>query len=733
MNDTTLRAAVRRRTRRAVAAAALLLVLVLVAAVLPLGPALGAAAAPGVAAALGSGTPAGRALAGETTTADGGPALTLRELSPAVTRPGDELTVVASVTNTTDTVLEGAEVTLWVNWKRILARSALDAWARGDVERTATPQGRVALDPLQPGQTREVTLSVPIDALGFAGATRGPRELALTLRDGSTVLSAVRTFFLWDPAEQQAPDAAPVRLSLLAPVTGTPVDPADPLATDGLAGPTAPGGPLARTLAAVGTAEAATGLRGSLALAVDPALVATGLVSEDPQVAAWAGAVAELGERTDVRPLPAYDPDLAALARADLDEASLTAATTAPLAGSWSVPSTWGAPLAWPGGAAALDLVTLGAAATAGLPAVVVPAGLAPSRGTETGIARVTTPAGDITALVADPPVTRALTAGTDLAAGTDPSAGVPALSRVEMVQRLLAETAVVADQANGAEPHLLATLPRGWSPDVEALHVALAALSASGWVRITPITDLLAATVPAVERVPLPGSAPQDGELDPESVRRLRVARTAVQTLASVTAEPEAVLAEADPGLAAPTSVAWRGDPAGRAAAVDAAVDGADQLLSGLSVSVNTAATLISAQGSLPVTVRNDLPTDATVTVALRPDDPRLVVDERPTATIPASSEQRVQVPVRALASGDVSVEVRLLTADGTSVAEPVLMHLRVRAGWETVGTAVIAGAVALLFVAGIWRTIRRGRSARRTTDDALVDPVIAADLGRQ
>ena len=653
--------------------------------------------------------------------------LLLRALSPAVPRAGDDLTVTVAVTNTTGELLKGAEVELWVNWKLLYSRSSLESWATGQGAPTSNAQERTVVDPIEPGETREVTITVPIDSLALTGAPRGPRQMALTLRDGSTALATVRTFLVWDPSESPEADDDPVRLSLLAPVTGPAVDPADTQDAQGLAGTTAPGGPLARTLAAVSAAEQATGMRGSLALAVDPALVARAVAADDTQTAAWGTAMAELGDRTDVSPLPPYDPDLGALAHAGLGPGALKAATTAPLADGWTVPSSWHSPLAWPADGDDPDLATLGAASVAGLPTVVVPSGLAPRRGTATGIAQVTTANGPVTALVADQPVTTALTAGTDLAGGS------LALSRPEMVQRLLAETAVVYDQASGAEPHLLATFPRGWSPDVEALDAALSALTASGWVRVAPLTDLAAVPAPDVDRQPLRDSAPQDGELDADSVRRLEEARAGVRVLASVAQDPAAVLAEVAPGLAAPASVAWRADPEGRAAAVAAAVEAAHQLRGGLTVSVNTEVTLISAAGSLPITVRNDLPADATVTVALRPDDPRLVVDERPTVTVGAGSEMRVPVPVRALASGDVDVEVQLLTADGAPAAVPVSMQLRVRAGWETVGTAVVAGLVALLFVAGIYRTVRRGRSARRTTEDALVDPVIPADAGRQ
>ncbi|QAY63983.1 hypothetical protein ET495_12930 [Xylanimonas allomyrinae] len=670
-----------------------------------------------------------------------------------------------TVANPTAEVLEGASVRLWIGWKRVLSRSDLAAWADGTGGRPGTPQKTLDVPSLAAGAHIDLTFSLPVDGLRLTGDDRAPRELAITLADGRSTLAAVHSFLLWDPAppgegtpsgdsgargttpespEPPSPEPSDtgqtgtgktgtgktgtVGLSLLAPMTGPALDPADPHSAGALAALTAPGGPLARTLAAVGVAEGATGTRGALAIAVDPALVATATASHDPQTTAWAGAVTGLGDRTSVSPLPAYDPDLGALAHADLGAPDLTGALTAPLPAGWSVPSTWGATVAWPAGSTP-DVATLAAARAAGLSTAVVMDGLAPSQGTATGLAAVGTNAGGVTALVADQALSQVLAAATDLAGGE-----APVLSAAEATQRLLAETAVVAFQNAGDEPHLLATLPRGWSPDADALHATLGALQASGWVRLAPLDELRASPVPTVERTPLPGSQPQDGELAPLEVRRLADARSAVASLAAVADDPRAVTSLVAPGLAAPVSVAWRSSPTDRSTAVDAAIDAATTLRSALTVSVvNLEVTLISAAGALPVTVRNNLPVDATVDVVLRPDDARLIIESRPTIVVAAGTEARVNVPVSALASGDVDVQVQLLTPDGAQAADPVSLQLRVRAGWETVGTAVLAGLVALLLVFGIWRTVRRGRSPRRTSDADVPDPLIRGEAERR
>jgi hypothetical protein len=83
------------------------------------------------------------------------------------------------------------------------------------------------------------------------------------------------------------------------------------------------------------------------------------------------------------------------------------------------------------------------------------------------------------------------------------------------------------------------------------------------------------------------------------------------------------------------------------------------------------------------------------------------------------------VHVPVRAIGSGDVDLQVEVLAPSGAVVAGPTSFSVRVRAGWETAGTAVVAAAIALLFIGGIWRTVRRGRSSARTTDEGVADAV--------
>ncbi|MFP3714799.1 DUF6049 family protein [Puerhibacterium sp. TATVAM-FAB25] len=671
--------------------------------------------------------------------ADDDVTVTLRSVTPQVAGPGDTVRVTVTVTNPTAAPLEGATAELGVGWRPLVTRSALATWTDEGTSRLATAQERLDVPTVPAGGQVDVVLELAVDNLGLTGAARGPREMSVAVRGDGAVVAAARTFLLWDPdrdadrdadndADGDAPgtagaaDAGAVRLSLLAPVTGPAVDPADGSTVEDLAPLAAEDGRLSRELDAVDAAASASGTRGVLSLAVDPALVAAASASSDAAVAGWADRAAGMAEATDVHPLPPYDPDLSALAHADLSAGSLGSFVSTPLPGGGDVPEGWAQPLAWPGGDTAPDLETLGAARSAGLELAVVPDGYEAVRGTASGLAAMETPSGRLRTIVADGPLSDAL------ATGTDTADGVLAASPAATAQRLLAETAVVANQGDDEEtPHVVAVLPRGWDPDLQALRTALTALRTSGWTTVTPLGALLDGPAPAVDRVTLEDEERQDGELGVASVHRLDAARQGLSDFASAAADP-ATLADAQGAVAAPLAVAYRSAADDRSVAVDAAVERADAQRAGLSVVHRSDVTLISAAGDIPVLVRNDLGTDVTVAVVLQPEDGRLTVDSRPTTTIPAGASGEVRVPVRAIGSGDVDVEVRLLTPDGTVAAEPWSFQIRVRAGWETVGTAVVAAVVGVLFLAGIWRTVRRGRSERRTTGEHVPTPNAAA-----
>lgn len=686
---------------------------------------------------------------------DGRATVELVGSSPTLAAPGSTVTFTVRVTNGTDTALDGASVDLGVAWRPVTSRADLATWADDGGQTTAARQVTEPVDRLAPGDSTQLRLELDVDALGLAGAPWGPREMSVALVQRDAPVDVLHTFLLY------APDgAAPQRVSVsvAAPATGPAVDPLDPEGYDlALGSDTAADGRLTRLLDAAAVTESSPGM----SLAVDPALVAaagarggdaqawatrlTGApASGDDDTAAGSSAgstatstgtntgtsTAASGRPAEVAVLPGFDPDLAAVAHADPSRADVAAATggEAALGPAWQRPEDWGLTVAWPEGRA--DAATLAVGGEAPVDQVVVSTGLAPTGGAPASArAAVDTPTGKVPALVADAGLSSALASLTD-------DADAP--TAAEASARVLADTALLAIQQQEAGQrglHVLAALPRGWSPDPELVGTVLGSLHAASWADVVPLSETVSSPASRVPRDGPARSGEADGELDPASVRRLLDSRRDLAAFSTVASDPVELSGDADQALVAPLAVAARTDPRARDRAVDIAVERSRTLQEGIAVADRSNVTLVSDTGRLPVTVSNELPVDATVTVVLRPNASRLVVEARPTVTVPAGTSTNVYVPVRAIGSGDVDVQVEVLAPSSAVVAGPTSFSLRVRAGWETAGTAVVAALVALLFLGGIWRTVRRGRSSARTTDegvpDAAADPQGPADTG--
>jgi len=609
---------------------------------------------------------------------------------------------------------------------RLSSRASLRGWAAGEVTTVPpTPVADVELaEPLPPGASRTVTLDVPASDLRLLPypETSGVRGLVVRLVDADQgVVGEGRGFLSWVPSE----DVEPVRLSIVVPVTGPAPDPTDLAAwTARIEAETAPGGRLERVV--TGTAEAR-----SVSWVVDPALVEQA-ASGTPGTVAWSRALLAGAAGRDVFATDRLDPDLAALAAAGVD--ALTDDREPPTAGASaegpddgaSAPgspvdaarlasASWRDDLALPAHSTASAEV-LAAAARSGRRLVVVDDGLE-GLGTATapGATSVPTPSGSVTALVPDERLTELFVTAT---APLDPAlpAATAGARRAHALMLLLAELATVGEEAVAAPPHLVVATDRGWTPDAQALAHVLRTLGADARVDLVPVSTLAGTPQEQVAREPLAAVARPVATLRPTTVARAWRRTDELRTFARVATEPGRLTSGPVDTTAAALAVAWGSRTPDRVRLLRAAGTAVQDVLDGVTVVAGSDINLISDHGNLPVRVRNDLPVSVAVGVALVPDDPRLSVLDTPAATLEPGTEQSVDVPVRAIGSGDVSVLVRLTGPDGEVVAEPYAFDVRVRAEWESVGTAVVAVMLGLLVVGGVVRTIRRGRSARRT-----------------
>lgn len=655
------------------------------------------------------------------------PAVVVADVTPVAVGPEDTLTVTALVTNTGAVPLETPRVALDVVRYRLTSREALRGWAAGEVATLApTPVTQVALDePLAPGESRSVTLRAPASDLRLLAypESSGARGVVVRLSDPAVgVVGEGRGFLTWAPAGA----VDPVRLSVVVPVTGPAPSPDDPAAWGArLAPEVAPGGRLDALVTGTATTPEVTWV-------VDPELV-TAAASGIGGATAWSQQLVSAAAGRDVFMTDPFDPDLAALAGAGLDPIAAPSQPVddvTPAPGSDDEPATpedaataaaravaaWRSDLALPVPGTATRDVLAAARGTDHRLVVVEDAGLA-GTGSTTAPATTTvdTSAGTVTALVPDALLGDLLASAAGLRPTTLPGPVADALRSHDRML-LLSELATVSQEPGSTRSQVLVTTDRGWVPDATALAVTLTALDASPLVDLVPLATLAGAPAAAVDRTPLSPTADPPLDVPAGALVRAWDDLDDLRAFATVAAEPARLTEGPERAVAAAVSTAWAGDTRARRSLLSSARQETAATLAGVSVVAGSDVNLISDHGNLPVRVRNDLATAVTVGVLLAPDDVRLSVEGVESAVLGPGEEATVQVPVRAIGSGDVDVTVQILGPTGDVVASGYSFGVRVRAEWETVGTAVIGGALALLVVGGIVRTARRGRSVRRT-----------------
>ncbi|WP_028051094.1 DUF6049 family protein [Cellulomonas sp. URHD0024] len=628
------------------------------------------------------------------------------EISPVVVRPGDPLTVRATVTNTSTEVIDEPVATVRLSRFTVSTRDDLEAWVSSTTcasNRPCPQVTSVALPgPLAPGQSAPVELNVPAKDLRLKNLpdTWGPRGISVEVTAGRRRVGLERTFLLWLTDDAKL-ERTPV--SVLVPVVGPGADPLNPdqNALDRLV---AHGGrldDLATTLAA----------NPRIGVAVDPALLAQAATGST-RAQAWGSALDADLVHHDVLTLPWSDPDVGAAGHAG-QSGLVKLAVDASAATDASGPG-----VLWTPSGGATDQTTLGVTAQVGEPAVVVAPGAVdvdrPKNGrTPQARTAVRTPAGTVHALVPDSRLSALM---------TDPTSVDPQATPATTVQRALSELAVVTRETSSDQPRLLMTADRSWSPDGPSVAALLTALDDAPWVHLTDPSSLLGDT--AAGKGSVPASAADPAELAPDTVRALAAARDRAIAFATVTDEPDRLLVGVDAEVVAPLAVAWRPVPGQRTDLVARVLADVSQRASGLSIAALSDLAVISSTGVIRMTVFNDLTVPVTVHLTVQPRKPCLAAEDVPPVSVAAKRNTVVPVTLNARANCEVTVVARLTSADGTPVSEPVSFVARVAPTIESVGTKIVGGLLAIGLILGIARTIRRGQSSRRGSRVDVEDP---------
>ncbi|HEY7720484.1 MAG TPA: DUF6049 family protein [Pedococcus sp.] len=694
-------------------------VLFLAGAALPTAPASAGAAPPAE-----STSPAGASAAGTALE------ISVSSISPAIARPGQNVTVTGTLDNPGPTAVPAPRVRVVLGDQPLATRKDVGVWAEG----TGPAQGRVV------GQQQVRAAIPPSGSVAFrveipgAAGLRSPAygALPLSIEAGG---SALHTF----AGYQRQKEYEPLRVAWAVPLTidgesdlfGSPGEARDAAWSRALGA----GSRLARVVEAT---EASP-----VTWAIDPTLVPSLLPQEvegsaepgapAPQPESAAGARTAMEQRirasaTEHTPwvLPDVDADLAAVA----DAGGGLALTSALVARSSSVASALGgrADIAWP------------------------------ADGRHTA-ARESV----LRRLFADPPLAGQLAAQSTLplTGGTQDAHrrsadGLPVLgyddalsallaqtttpaSAALSTQRFIADSAALLDERPGTPSRsVLVAAPRSFDPDPSGAAGLLRTAASIPWLDTVSTDELLrdarravpmpkqvgtrpGATTPPSAGRPGGEAGPPAAPRDPYAASKPLLNRARLQNLqenlrtirgvATIREDGEEfsrIWGRASEQLA---STRWRVPPA-RAewSTLSRGVSGAiDETTRSITVSRSNI-NFLADTGRLQVTVANDLDVAVeNVKLTLEPATPRLRIDSQPPVMrIGAKSRATAIVGVTTLAAGSVPLRTTLTTPDGTVIGQGADVVVQVTPTGDWVYWT-LGGFAGIILVLGIWRSVRR------------------------
>ena len=250
-----------------------------------------------------------------------------------------------------------------------------------------------------------------------------------------------------------------------------------------------------------------------------------------------------------------------------------------------------------------------------------------------------------------------------------------------------------------------------------------LAELLDNPWVNPLSLQDMLRSPLSSIAREPIDEAFSVDAAEVAGALSPLDQELTATEDVLSASVDGERpTAAQLLPVLASTASGLTIQQ---RQERIDSAMDILRSFTKTIDVIPSGPVNIVGRNAPFPVTVRNSGPYALEILVGLKVDDPRLAAKQWVRAVIPSGGSVTVQVPVQAVGTGQVGVTAVAMTEGGTTldVSEPIAV--RVRADWEGPGLWIIAGLLSVALIAGVVRTIRKGkrRMSPQTTTSSKKD----------
>ncbi|MFJ4712896.1 DUF6049 family protein [Streptomyces sp. NPDC088785] len=688
-----------------------------------------------------------------TTTVD----VAVNDLSPSAPVDGDTLTVKGTVTNKGRQPVTDAHIGLRVGMA-YSGRTAVDQAARSATG--GAPDGSEVgskyaqkFARLEPGVTRDFTLSVPVKALNLSADGVYQISAALMGQTSSApyqqTLGIQRTFLPWQPAASGTRTRTTVLWPLISRTgltaeTGTSETQTAVFANDDLAREISPGGRLQQMLALGSSLDVTWVIDPDLLASVDAMTEAYKVKGADGRLSAGRHQGVANAFLKDLQAavrdqkvvtLPFADPDLASLAHngtkvtgslSHLKEATDAAESTV----ETILHVTPDASYAWPvEGAVDRDIVKV--ATSAGADKIIARNdSLSESDSLQYTPSAARPIGGGATAVVAD---ARLSTAFQGDMTGAERS--------TLAVQEFLAQSMTLGRQTDRQRTALIAPQRTPTASQAQTLAKAVAALQGGTWTQSQSLAATAAAKPDpgATTRVPSARAYPgklRRQELPQSAFEQIQSMQRELENFKAVLTEESRVVTPFGRAVDREMSTSWRG----RTGASDSFRTGVSKYLSGLTDQVSlidkSEVKLSGRSATIPVSVQNNLWQDVDhLKLRLTSDNgTRLKIGDGAwqdqEVTITSGHSQSVKFTTTAKATGPVWVYAQLLTEDNQPYGKQIAFQVDVTEVTPTV-MLVIAGGVLLLVLAGFRMYTQRKRASAERAEQPVepVEPVEPAE----
>ena len=289
--------------------------------------------------------------------------------------------------------------------------------------------------------------------------------------------------------------------------------------------------------------------------------------------------------------------------------------------------------------------------------------------------------------------------------------AGESELTELDRRQTLLALTAVhYRERPNDHRP-LVLSLPRGddLAVTVSDVNAMLDVLDDTSWLAGVTLSDIEELPFDPFAREDLSSGRSDTSALTPALIDSLTTAGDAIVAIGDLTSHPLLFEDAATTTYRIAGSWSWTAGPGELSNRVGSVQALSGSLTSALKVQSSSTINLISQASEFPVHITSTLPLPIEVEVDVVSEDRRLQF-EVVTTTLQPNTTTTIGIPVKAVGSGNVRTQVDIVGPDGSVLGTGAEIDIRVRADWENVGTAILAGLVLLVLIIGVIRSARRG-----------------------